>query len=54
MYHWQKVHAMSPADNLSNRNLVSGFSSAVLRSPGYPALLYADDVLFATEYYEQP
>lgn len=46
MYHWQKVHAMSPADNLSNKNLVSGFSSAVLRSPGSQALLYADGMSF--------
>jgi len=37
---------MSPADNLSNRNLVSGFSSAVLRSPGSQALLYADGMSF--------
>lgn len=33
---------MSPADNLSNRNLVSGFSSAVLRNLGSLALLYMD------------
>jgi hypothetical protein len=55
MYYWQKVRAMSPADNLSNRNLLNGFSGAVLRSPGSPALLYADGMsFFATEYYEQP